>query len=49
MGTTEELTLAVERMEQIPGVEEVVWQKALLQQIESTLDRLFWPLLGLAP
>lgn len=46
--TTEELTLAVERMEQIPGVEEVVWQKALLQQIESTLDRLFWPLLGLA-
>ena len=46
--TTEELTLAVERMERIPGVEEVVWQKALLQQIESTLDRLFWPLLGLA-
>ena len=46
--TTEELTLAVERMEQIPGVEEVVWQKELLQQIESTLDRLFWPLLGLA-
>ena len=46
--TTGELTLAVERMEQIPGVEEVVWQKELLQQIESTLDRLFWPLLGLA-
>ncbi len=46
--TTGELTLAVKRMEQIPGVEEVVWQKELLQQIESTLDRLFWPLLGLA-
>ena len=46
--TTGELTLAVKRMEQIPGVEEVVWQKELLQQIESTLDRLFWPLLGLS-
>tara|TARA_B110000503_G_scaffold127581_1_gene197479 strand:- start:996 stop:1877 length:882 start_codon:yes stop_codon:yes gene_type:complete len=46
--TTEELTLAVNRMQQIPGVENVVWQKALLQQIEATLDRLFWPLLGLA-
>ncbi|MDA0303449.1 MAG: permease-like cell division protein FtsX [Bacteroidetes bacterium] len=46
--TTEELTLAVERMEQIPGVENVVWQKALLQQIEATLERVFWPLLGLA-
>lgn len=46
--TTAELTLAVDRMKEIPGVVDVVWQKALLQQIESTLDRLFWPFLGLA-
>jgi cell division transport system permease protein len=46
--TTEELTATVERLEEIPGVLEVVWQKELLQQIEGALNRLFRPLLGLA-
>ena len=35
-------------MENIPGVSEVVWQAELLGQIESTIQRLVWPLVGLA-
>lgn len=46
--TTAELQSAVERMEQIVGVSEVVWQAELLQQIESAINRLMMPLLGLA-
>lgn len=46
--TTAELQAAVKRMEQIAGVAEVVWQAELLQQIESAINRLMVPLLGLA-
>lgn len=46
--TTDALQAAVTRMEQIPGVSEVVWQAELLGQIESTIQRLIWPLVGLA-
>ena len=45
---TEALSTAVARMEAIPGVSEVVWQSELLGQIESTIQRLVWPLVGLA-
>ena len=46
--TTEALTEAAARMENVPGVSEVVWQAELLGQIESTIQRLIWPLVGLA-
>lgn len=46
--TTESLQKAVDRMEQIPGVSEVVWQAELLGQIETTIQRMIWPLVGLA-
>lgn len=46
--TTIALTEAAARMENIPGVSEVVWQSELLGQIESTIQRLVWPLFGLA-
>ncbi|MDC0854209.1 permease-like cell division protein FtsX [Flavobacteriales bacterium] len=46
--TTEELENAVQRMEQIPGISEVVWQSELLEQIEATIERLMAPLAGLA-
>ena len=47
--TTQELEQAVGRMEQIPGIAEVVWQSKLLEQIEGAIDRLVAPLAGLAP
>ena len=46
--TTTELKAAVSRMEQIPGISEVVWQSELLEQIEQTIERLVVPLAGLA-
>jgi cell division transport system permease protein len=46
--TTTELQAAVSRMEQIPGISEVVWQSELLEQIEQTIERLLAPLAGLA-
>ena len=46
--TTTELQTAVNRMEQIPGISEVVWQSELLEQIEGTIERLMAPLAGLA-
>jgi cell division transport system permease protein len=46
--TTKELSGAVRRMEEIPGVAEVVWQAGLLKQIEDAIQRLLWPLIGLA-
>ena len=46
--TTAELENAVQRMEQIPGIAEVVWQSELLEQIEATIERLMAPLAGLA-
>ena len=46
--TTSELAAAVERMGNIAGVSEVVWQAELLSQIESTVSRLILPLASLA-
>ena len=46
--TTSALTEAAARIENIPGVSEVVWQAELLGQIESTIQRLVRPLVGLA-
>ena len=46
--TTAELQTAVSRMEEIPGISEVVWQSELLEQIEGTIERLVAPLAGLA-
>tara|TARA_B100000767_G_scaffold78156_1_gene74844 strand:+ start:15042 stop:15977 length:936 start_codon:yes stop_codon:yes gene_type:complete len=46
--TTKELGKAVSRMEQIPGIAEVVWQSELLEQIEGAIERLVAPLAGLA-
>ena len=46
--TVEALAVAVERMESIAGVSEVVWQSELLGQIEAAVDRLIWSLAGLA-
>lgn len=46
--TTKELSEAVRRMEEIPGIAEVVWQAGLLKQIEDAIQRLLWPLIGLA-
>ncbi len=46
--TTQGLAEAATRMENIPGVSEVIWQAELLGQIESTIQRLVWPLAGLA-
>ena len=46
--TTTELKAAVSRMEQIPGISEVVWQSELLEQIEQTIERLVVPLASLA-
>ena len=46
--TTEALAIAVQRLEEIPGVADVVWQEALLGQIERTIQRLVGPLIGLA-
>jgi cell division transport system permease protein len=46
--TTAELQTAVNRMEQIPGISEVVWQSELLEQIEGTIERLMAPLADLA-
>ena len=46
--TTTELKAAVSRMEQIPGISEVVWQSELLEQIEQTIERLVVPWAGLA-
>lgn len=46
--TTEAMAQAVERMENIPGVSEVVWQAELLGQIEETVNRLTIPLSVLA-
>ena len=47
-GTSERLPLLSERLNDIPGVSDVVWQNQLLSKIEGTINRLFFPLLGLS-
>ncbi len=47
-GTSDKLPLLAERINNIPGVSEVVWQNNLLAKIENTISRLFYPIVGLA-
>ena len=47
-GTSDKLPLLSERINNIPGVSEVVWQNNLLAKIENTINRLFYPIVGLA-
>ena len=47
-GTSDKLPLLAERINNIPGVSEVVWQNNLLAKIENTINRLFYPIVGLA-
>lgn len=47
-GTTERLAVFTDRLNNIVGVTEVVWQNHLLEKIESTINKLMFPLLSLA-
>ena len=47
-GTSDKLPGLAERINEIPGVSEVVWQNNLLAKIENTIRRLLYPLVGLA-
>ena len=47
-GTSEKLPQLAERLNELNGVSEVVWQNHLLGKIENTIRRLFYPLLGLS-
>lgn len=44
---TDQLGLLEGRLNDVPGVSDVVWQKGLLSKIEATIDRLMLPLIGL--
>ena len=46
--TSEKLSKVVQRLEDIPGVADVVWQDQLLAKIERTIDRLMIPLISIA-
>lgn len=46
-GRSEELKLLEARLNEVPGVSDVVWQSGLLGKIEATIDRLMLPLAGL--
>jgi cell division transport system permease protein len=46
-GHTEELELLEARLNEVPGVSDVVWQSGLLGKIEATIDKLMIPLAGL--
>lgn len=46
-GRSEELELLEARLNEVPGVSDVVWQSGLLGKIEATIDRLMLPLAGL--
>ena len=46
--TSEKLSEVVQRLENIPGVADVVWQDQLLAKIERTLNRLMVPLISIA-
>lgn len=47
-GTSDQLPVLAERLNNLDGVSEVVWQNHLLAKIENTISRLFFPLMGLA-
>jgi cell division transport system permease protein len=46
--TSVKLSEVVNRLENIPGVADVVWQDQLLAKIERTIDRLMIPLISIA-
>ena len=46
--TSEKLSEVVNRLENVPGVADVVWQDQLLAKIERTIDRLMMPLISIA-
>jgi cell division transport system permease protein len=46
--TSEKLSEVVQRLENIPGVADVVWQDQLLAKIERTINRLMIPLISIA-
>lgn len=47
-GTSDQLPVLAERLNNLDGVSEVVWQNHLLAKIENTISKLFFPLMGLA-
>lgn len=47
-GTSDQLPVLAERLNNLNGVSEVVWQNHLLAKIENTISRLFFPLMGLS-
>tara|TARA_B110000444_G_scaffold222941_1_gene225209 strand:+ start:576 stop:1460 length:885 start_codon:yes stop_codon:yes gene_type:complete len=47
-GKTDKLAVFTERLNNIVGVSEVVWQNQLLEKIEVTINKLMFPLLSLA-
>ncbi len=47
-GTSDKLPALANRINEIPGVSEVVWQNNLLAKIEKTILKLFYPLVSFA-
>ena len=47
-GTSDKLPALADRINEIPGVSEVVWQNNLLAKIEKTILKLFYPLVSFA-
>lgn len=47
-GTSDKLPALADRINDIPGVSEVVWQNNLLSKIEKTMLKLFYPLVSFA-
>ena len=47
-GTSENIERLAERLGEMPGVSEVVWQNHLLAKIEKTISKIFYPLICLA-
>lgn len=47
-GTSDQIPVLAERLNNLDGVSEVVWQNHLLAKIENAISRLFFPLMGLA-
>ena len=47
-GTSDKLPALADRINDIPGVSEVVWQNNLLAKIEKTILKLFYPLVSFA-
>ena len=47
-GTSDKLPTLADRINDIPGISEVVWQNNLLAKIEKTILKLFYPLVSFA-